>query len=83
MNVDLEQRRLHELLNRLGSRLHTEQLLAEIIQDNSALRESIPGPYLDNVREGELVDAVIHLSRRNLEDFWQLVKIEQLPLEPG
>ncbi|MCY1551146.1 hypothetical protein D9M68_874560 [compost metagenome] len=58
-------------------------MLAEVIQDNSALRKGIPGPYLDSVREGALVDAVIHLSRRNLEDFWQLVKLEKLPLGPG
>ncbi|MDT4845981.1 hypothetical protein FQZ97_799840 [compost metagenome] len=83
MNEAHEQRRLHELLDRLDSRLHTVQVLAEIIQDNSALREGVPGPYLDNVREGALVDAVIHLSRRNLEDFWQLVKLEKLPLGPG
>ena len=83
MSIDFEQRRLRELLDRLDSRLHTVQVLAEIIQDNLALREGIPGPYLDNVREGALVDAVIHLSRRNLEDFWQLVKMKQLPLGPG
>jgi hypothetical protein len=83
MNVDLEQRRLDELLDRLDLRLKRVQVLAEIIQDNLALRKGIPGPYLDNVREGALVDAVIHLSRRNLEDFWQLVKLEQLPLGRG
>ena len=83
MNETQEQRRLRELLDRLDSWLHRVQVLAEIIQDNSAMREGIPGPYLDNVREGALVDAVIHLSRRNQEDFWQLVRMEKLPLGPG
>ncbi|MFZ6049852.1 hypothetical protein ACFW0H_27475 [Pseudomonas sp. CR3202] len=83
MSVDFEQRRLRELLDRLDSRLHTVQMLAEVILDNAALREGIPGPYLDNIRESALMDAVIHLSRSNLEDFWQLVKLEQLPLGRG
>ncbi|MFC5697217.1 hypothetical protein ACFPU0_16810 [Pseudomonas sp. GCM10022186] len=83
MSIDLEQRRLRELLDRLDSRLQTVQLLAEVILDNAALREGIPGPYLDNIRESALMDAVIHLSRSNLEDFWQLVKLEKLPLGSG
>jgi hypothetical protein len=82
MSIDFEQRRLRQLLDRLDSRLHTVQVLAEVILDNAALREGIPGPYLDNIRESALMDAVIHLSRSNLEDFWQLVKLEQLPLGP-
>ena len=83
MSIDLEQRRLRELLDRLDSRLQTVQLLAEVILDNAALREGIPGPYLDNIRESALMDAVIHLSRSNLEDFWLLVKLEKLPLGSG
>ncbi|WP_044871740.1 hypothetical protein [Pseudomonas sp. LFM046] len=83
MSVDFEQRRLRELLDRLDSRLHSVQVLAEVILDNAGLREGIPGPYLDNIREGTLMDAVVHLSRSNLEDFWQLVKLEQLPLGRG
>ncbi|MDH4557867.1 hypothetical protein E8F11_22290 [Pseudomonas sp. BN417] len=83
MSIDFEQRRLRELLDRLDSRLQTVQMLAEVILDNAALREGIPGPYLNNIRESALMDAVIHLSRSNLEDFWQLVKLEQLPLGSG
>ncbi|AOE83968.1 hypothetical protein [Pseudomonas sp. TCU-HL1] len=80
MSIDLEERRLRGLVDRLDSRLHTVQMLAEIALDNAALREGIPGPYLDNIKESALVDALIHLSRSNLEDFWQLVKMEELPL---
>ena len=82
MSIDFEQSRRRELVDRLDSRLHMVQVLAEVILDNAGLREGISGPYLDNIREGALMDAVIHLSRRNLEDFWQLVKMEQLPLGP-
>ena len=82
MSIDFEQSRRRELVDRLDSRLHTVQVLAEVILDNAGLREGISGPYLNNIREGALMDAVIHLSRRNLEDFWQLVKMEQLPLGP-
>ena len=52
MSDDLDERRLWELVNRLDSRLNTVQVLAEVLLDNAAMREGIPGPYLDNLREG-------------------------------
>ncbi|MOA65383.1 hypothetical protein D3C78_1917540 [compost metagenome] len=54
--------------------------MAEVLSDNAALREGIPGPYLDNVREGALMEAVIYLSRSNQKDFSRLAKMEKLPL---
>ncbi|MBB4820645.1 hypothetical protein PSGK_04530 [Pseudomonas solani] len=80
MNSDLEHRRLHELVDRLESRLNTVQVLAEVILDNAAMREGIPGPYLDDLREGALMDAMIHLCRSNQEDFQHVAKLAQLPL---
>ncbi|EQM68584.1 hypothetical protein ACSC9U_12950 [Pseudomonas solani] len=80
MNSDLEHRRLHQLADRLESRLNTVQVLAEVILDNAAMREGIPGPYLDDVREAALMEAVIHLSRSNQEDFQHVAKLAQLPL---
>jgi hypothetical protein len=80
MSEDMEERCLRELVKRLDSRLHTVQMLAEIVLDNAAMRPGIPGPYLDDIKESALMEAMIHLSRNNLEDFWQLAKMEQLPL---
>ncbi|MDT4838720.1 hypothetical protein FQZ97_724850 [compost metagenome] len=80
MSDDLDERRLWELVNRLDSRLNTVRVLAEVLLDNAAMREGIPGPYLDNVREGALMEAVIGLSRSNQKDFWRLAKREKLPL---
>lgn len=80
MNSDLEHRRLHQLADRLESRLNTVRVLAEIILDNAAMREGIPGPYLDDLREAALMDALIHLARNNQEDFQHVAKLAQLPL---
>ncbi|BAN48137.1 hypothetical protein [Metapseudomonas resinovorans] len=80
MNEDVEERRLWELVNRLDSRLNTVQVLAEVLLDNTAMREGIPGPYLDDVREGAVMEAVIYLSRSNQEDFTRLAKMAKLPL---
>ncbi|MOA40177.1 hypothetical protein D3C78_1620230 [compost metagenome] len=80
MSENLEERRLRELVDRLDARLGIVQVLAEILLDNAALRPSIPGPYLDDYREGILMEAVVHLARNNQEDFWQLAKREKLPL---
>lgn len=66
MNSDLEHRRLHQLADRLESRLNTVQVLAEVILDNAAMREGIPGPYLDDVRETALMDALRDTGVRNL-----------------
>ncbi|MCY1310077.1 hypothetical protein D9M70_602350 [compost metagenome] len=80
MSENLDEQRLWELVNRLDSQLNTVRILAEVLSDNAALREGIPGPYLDNVREGALMEAVIYLSRSNQKDFWRLAKREKLPL---
>ncbi len=78
-----DQRRLQQLVERLDARLHTTQVIAEIILENTALREGIPGSYLDGYREGALMDAVIHLSRSNHEDFCRLVELAGLPAGRG
>ncbi|MDH4557711.1 hypothetical protein E8F11_21460 [Pseudomonas sp. BN417] len=80
MTANHEQRRLQQLVQRLDARLHTTQVIAEVILENAALRDGIPGPFLDGYREGALMDAVIHLSRSNYEDFGRLVQLEKLPL---
>ncbi|BAN47100.1 hypothetical protein [Metapseudomonas resinovorans] len=80
MSEDLDERRLWELVNRLDSRLNTVRVLAEVLLDNAAMREGIPGPYLDNVKESALMEAVIYLSRSNEKDFLRLAKMEKLPL---
>ncbi|MGA6106949.1 hypothetical protein [Pseudomonas solani] len=41
-------------------------MLADIILDNAAMREGIPGPYLDDVRETALMDALRDTGVRNL-----------------
>ncbi|BAN49628.1 hypothetical protein [Metapseudomonas resinovorans] len=80
MSDDLDERRLWELVNRLDSRLNTVRVLAEVLLDNAAMREGIPGPYLDNVKESALMEALIYLSRSNEKDFLRLAKMQQLPL---
>ncbi|BAN48669.1 hypothetical protein [Metapseudomonas resinovorans] len=80
MNEDLDERRLWELVNRLDSRLNTVRVLAEVLLDNAAMREGIPGPYLDNIKEEALMEAVIYLSRSNEKDFLRLAKMAKLPL---
>ncbi|BAN48064.1 hypothetical protein [Metapseudomonas resinovorans] len=80
MSEELSERRLRELVNRLDSRLHTVQVLAEVLLDNAGLRPCIPGPYLNEYREGAVMEAVILLSRSSQEDFWQLAKSEKWPL---
>ncbi|WP_044874039.1 hypothetical protein [Pseudomonas sp. LFM046] len=74
-----DQRRLKELADRLEARLHTTQVIAEIILENATLRECVPGPYFDGYREGALMDAVVHLSRSNFDDFCRLAELAVLP----
>ncbi|MCY1300403.1 hypothetical protein D3C76_1595490 [compost metagenome] len=80
MSIDHEQWQLQQLVDRLDARLHTTQVIAEVIMENSALRDGIPGPFLNDYKEGALLDAVIHLSRSNYEDFCRLVRMGKLPL---
>lgn len=74
------ERRLPELVQQLEARLHSTQVIAEVLMDNAALRDGVPGPYLNVYREGALLDAVIHLSRSSHEDFCRLVKMAKLPI---
>ncbi|WP_271408371.1 hypothetical protein [Pseudomonas sp. Q1-7] len=76
----LDERRLQELVQRLEARLHSTLVIAEVLLDNAALRDGVPGPYLNDYREGALLDAVIHLSRSSHEDFCRLVKMAKLPI---
>lgn len=80
MSKNRADQRLRELVDRLDSRLNTVHVIAEIIQDNAGLREGVPGPYLDEVKEGALMDAMVDLCRSNQQEFWQLMKLEQLAL---
>ncbi|MCP1618079.1 hypothetical protein FBY21_2697 [Pseudomonas sp. SLBN-26] len=80
MSRDVEQQRLHDLLERLDSRLNAVHMIAAIIQDNAGRREGIPGPFLNEVREGALMDVMVDLCQSNQQDFWQLMKLEKLPL---
>lgn len=75
-----DERRLQELVKRLEARLHTTLVIAEVLMDNSALRDGDPGPYLNDYREGALLDAVIHLSRSSHEDFCRLLEMVKLPV---
>jgi hypothetical protein len=78
-NLTHEQRRIKELADRLEARLHTTQVIAEIVQDNAALREGTPGPYLNQYREGALMDALVHLSRASFDDFCSLADLVEVP----
>ncbi|BCG23253.1 hypothetical protein thsps21_27180 [Pseudomonas sp. No.21] len=80
MSQEVAERRLRQLVDRMESRLNTVHVIAEIIRDNAGLREGIPGPYLDEVGEGALMDAMVDLCRSNQQEFWQLMKLEQLAL---
>ncbi|WP_028630086.1 hypothetical protein [Metapseudomonas resinovorans] len=80
MSASHEERRVQRLVQRLEARLHTTQVIAEVLMDNAALRDGDPGPYLNEYREGALLDAVIHLSRSSHEDFCQLVEMVKLPI---
>ncbi|WP_044872948.1 hypothetical protein [Pseudomonas sp. LFM046] len=80
MTAHHEQWRLEQWVQRLDARLHTTQVIAEIILENAALREGIPAPFPNDYKEGALMDAVVHLSRSNYEDFCRLVQMEELPL---
>lgn len=77
--LTFEQRRIKELAERLETRVHTTQVISEIILDNAARREGIPGPYLNGYREGALMDAVVHLSRSNFDDFCRLAELVGVP----
>lgn len=77
LSLNHQQRRLRELRERLESRLHTVQVIAEIILDNAAFREGFPGPWFGEYREGALMDAVVQLSRSNLEDFSRLLEMQR------
>ncbi|WCD81795.1 hypothetical protein [Pseudomonas sp. TUM22785] len=80
MSTDMQQQRLHDLLERLDSRLNAVHMIAAIIQDNAGRREGTPGPFLNEVREGALMDVMVDLCRSNQQDFWQLMKMGALPL---
>lgn len=74
-----EQKQLKELADRLEARMHTTTVLAEIVLDNDAMRGGEPGPYLNEYRAGALMDAVIHLSRANFDDFCRLADLAGVP----
>lgn len=79
-DITHEQRRLQELVQRLDARLHSTLVISEVILENVAMHDCVPGPFLDGYREGALMDAVIHLSRSNYEDYLRLVEMVGLPL---
>ncbi|WP_271105793.1 hypothetical protein [Pseudomonas tohonis] len=79
-DITHEQRRLQELVQRLDARLHSTLVISEVILENVSLHDGVPGPFLDGYREGALMDAVIHLSRSNYEDYLRLVEMVGLPL---
>ena len=79
MSDSHEERRIRQLVRRLEDRLYTTQVLAELLLKNADRRPSDLGPYLNDHQEGCLMDAVIHLSRSNHDDFLKLVDLTRLP----
>jgi len=47
--------------------------------DFAYLRDGGDDSYLSRYREGALMDAMVHLSRNNYEDFCKLAELAQLP----
>lgn len=79
-DITHEQRRPQQLVQGLDARLHTTLVIAEVILENVSLHDRVPGAFLDGYREGALMDAVIHLSRSNYEDYLRLVEMVRLSL---
>ncbi|WP_374981437.1 hypothetical protein PSGK_10695 [Pseudomonas solani] len=77
--IDYKEQRIQQLVDHLDTRLHTNQVMAELLLDFAALRDGADYPYLSRYREGALMDAMVHLSRNNYEDFCKLAELAQLP----
>ncbi|CAN7277156.1 hypothetical protein LJR232_001243 [Aquipseudomonas alcaligenes] len=79
--IDYKEQRIQQLVDHLDTRLHTTQVMAELLLDFAALRDGADYSYLSRYREGALMDAMVHLSRSNYEDFCRLVELAKLPAD--
>ncbi|WP_285962455.1 hypothetical protein [Pseudomonas tohonis] len=77
--INHDQLQIQQLGDQLDTRLHTTQVMAELLLDYAALRDGADYSYLSRYREGALMDAMVHLSRNNYEDFCKLAELAQLP----
>jgi hypothetical protein len=77
--IDYKEQRIQQLVDHLDTRLHTTQVISELLLDFAALRDGADYSYLSRYREGALMDAMVHLSRNNYEDFCKLAELAQLP----
>lgn len=79
--INHEQLHVQQLVDHLDTRLHTTQVMAELLLDFAALRDGADYSYLSRYREGALMDAMVHLSRSNYQDFCKLVELAKLPAD--